>query len=338
MENKKITLLPCQSNALSQLLKFVNSDNRVFILKGYAGTGKTTLVKELLSKLATEDCNCLLLASTGRAAKILSNATGCPTRTVHGLVYKYSDFNQNIENVVHEREKANVDKTGQLLLVFEPLQITSEEKNIYIVDEASMISDAESKTAAQAIFGSGRILNDLLQYDKNGKYIFIGDACQLPPVNQKFSPALTSQYFDMTFGIDAETIELTEIVRQAKGNDIVIASQKLRRLYFNPQPWKWAKFPLKGCRNIHLVNNASELMQLYINDIKERGYNISTMITFSNRQCDTATKLIRPSLGITQPTIAVNDLLLVTQNNSISGLMNGDLVQITDIGKEVHRA
>lgn len=330
--------MPGQSNALARLLRFVDSNDKVFILKGYAGTGKTTLVKELINKLNEKDCNYVLLASTGRAAKILANKTDKNTSTVHGLVYEYSGFNQDIDQVLHERKTANVDKTGQLLLMFEPSRITSDNQNIYIVDEASMISDAETKNAEQAMFGNGRLLNDLLQYDTDGKYIFIGDACQLPPVNQRFSPALTAQYFSSTFGIDADGTELTEIVRQAKGNDIVVAAQKLRRLFFAPQPWKWAKFPLRGCKNIHLVNNSSELMQLYINDIKKNGCNASTMITFSNRQCDIATKLIRPSLGIMQSTIAVDDILLVTQNNLLSGLMNGDIVQIVEIGKEVHRA
>lgn len=137
--------MPGQSNALARLLRFVDSNDKVFILKGYAGTGKTTLVKELINKLNEKDCNYVLLASTGRAAKILANKTDKNTSTVHGLVYEYSGFNQDIDQVLHERKTANVDKTGQLLLMFEPSRITSDNQNIYIVDEASMISDAETK-------------------------------------------------------------------------------------------------------------------------------------------------------------------------------------------------
>ena len=209
--------------------------------------------------------------------------------------------------------------------------------HIYIVDEASMISDVPDKTSSQAMFGSGRLLHDLLEYDINGKFVFVGDTCQLPPISQKTSPALTGTYMKSTFNISVEEAELTEVVRQNKDNDIVLASQKLRKLYFNPQPWKWAKFPLKGCKNIRMLGSQAELIQLYIKDLKAHGYNASTLICTTNRQCDILTNIIRPALGINKLTLATDDLLLVTQNNCISGLMNGDLVKITEIGDTVIR-
>lgn len=340
MNNNKITLREGQQRALLRLLEFVsNSQKRVFILKGYAGTGKTTLIRSLIDRLKKFNTPYHMVASTGRAAKIMSNITDETTDTVHGLIYKYSNFNQDIETIVKDRAKSGVDKSGQLMLKFEITKVRNQTDtaHIYIVDEASMISDAPDKNPRQAVFGSGRLLNDLLEYDNKGKFVFVGDTCQLPPINQKISPALTGTYLKDTFNINVEEAELTEIVRQDKGNDIVLAAQKLRKLYFNPQPWKWAKFPLKGCKNIRMLSNQVELLQLYIKDLKAHGYNASTLICTTNRQCGILTNIIRPALGIDKSTLTVNDLLLVTQNNLISGLMNGDLVKVTEIGDVVIR-
>lgn len=340
MSKNNITLREGQQRALLRLLDFVrSSQKRVFILKGYAGTGKTTLIKSLIGKLKRFNTPYHLVASTGRAAKIMSNITGDATTTVHGLIYKYSDFNQDLETIVEDREKTGTDKSGQLMLKFEVTKAGNNPNtaHIYIVDEASMISDVPDKTSSQAMFGSGRLLHDLLEYDVNGKFVFVGDTCQLPPISQKTSPALTGTYLKSTFNISAEEAELTEVVRQNKDNDIVLAAQKLRKLYFNPQPWKWAKFPLKGCKNIRMLGSQAELIQLYIKDLKAHGYNASTLICTTNRQCDILTNIIRPALGINKLTLATDDLLLVTQNNCISGLMNGDLVKITEIGDTVIR-
>ena len=96
-------------------------------------------------------------------------------------------------------------------------------RHYYIVDESSMISDVPVKDATQAVFGSGRLLNDLLSYDPSGKFIFVGDICQLPPVTQPFSPALAKEYFQTEYGITAYESTLTQIVRQNKDNDIVLS-------------------------------------------------------------------------------------------------------------------
>ncbi|MDC2621682.1 ATP-dependent DNA helicase [Bacteroides ovatus] len=340
--NKKITLKDGQQRAFELLQDFIrNKDKKVFILKGYAGTGKTTMMKVLIEELKRRNLYFSLLASTGRAAKILSNTTGQQAATVHGTIYKYNDLNQNLEELIQQREAKGVDSSGQLLLNFElnPVSHTNRtEEWYYIVDEASMISDKEDATAVQASFGSGRLLKDLLDYDSKGKFLFVGDACQLPPISQKVSPALSLQYFKDVFSILASEVELTEIVRQDKGNDIVLSSQKIRRLYANPQPWKWAKFPFRGCKNIHIVNSQVELIQLYIQRIKKKGLNNSTLLCYSNRQCDTITQIVRPSLNINSAELAIGDLLLVTQNNYVSGLMNGDLVVVESVTHKEVRA
>lgn len=336
----KFELSHDQKCVLARFIEFVNGNGKIFILKGYAGTGKTTMVKEMIKTLKEGYESYRLLASTGRAAKILHDKTGEETSTVHSCIYKYSDFNQDLEKVVDERERnKGVDSTGQLLLNF-TLSVVDDNNTttVYITDEASMVADDEDKSAYQANFGSGRLLYDLLEHDPNGKFVFIGDVCQLPPILQKISPALSVDYFKETFGYNAVEVTLTDIKRQESGNDIVLASQKLRRLYECPQPWTWAKFPMKGFRNIHLLYSQAELVRMYIERVRKYGYNDSTLICFSNKLCDTLTRIIRPALGFISPQLQKGDLLLVTQNNYISGLMNGDQVVVDSVQVKEKRA
>lgn len=339
MSKKDIVLTPHQQHAFDCLIDFIrNKHKKVFILKGYAGTGKTTMMKRLIEELSRRNFHYVLLASTGRAAKILSNATNEEAKTVHGLIYTYKDLNQDIEKIVDERKNTGVDKSGQLLLQFFCEPISTKDEVYYLIDEASMIPDKEDKNATQAMFGSGRLLDDLLNYNPNGKFVFIGDSCQLPPITQKFSPALSVSYFKEAFNLDAEEVELTEVMRQQKGNDIVHSAQKMRQLYAQPQPWKWAKFPFKNYKNIHILNSQTELINAYIKQAKNLGYNCATLLGYSNRQCDTLTQILRPSFGIQSPLLSKGDLLLITQNNYISGLMNGDLVMVQDVIIKEQRA
>lgn len=339
-DKNKIKLTQHQQCAFDKLVEFVNApDERVFILRGYAGTGKTTMMRLFIKHLSETGVSYRLLASTGRAAKILNNATGCEATTVHGLIYKFKDINKDIEDVVKKRETVGVDSTGQLFLMFD-LTPAKEDgiQKCYIVDEASMVSDKVDKQATQAIFGSGRLLKDLLNFDPNGKFIFVGDSCQLPPINQKISPALNVEYFKDVHNINAYDVELTEVLRQADGNDIVHSAKKMRQLYHNPQPWKWAKFPMKGYNNIKILPSQARLIELYVQDAKANGFDGSTLLCYSNSQSNTLTNIVRPQFAKLGATLQVGDLLLVTQNNLITGLLNGDLVVVNEIGGRTMRA
>ncbi len=339
MANKKIlSLSQDQQRAMLRFQSFIDSDDKVFILSGYAGTGKTTIVREMIDTLKKRGVQTHLLASTGRASKILCNATGQGTSTVHGLIYTFVDFNKKLKDMVTEDDKPIMDDNGQLLLQFEIVEPKDTCEHYYFIDEASMVSDMKDPNESQAHFGSGQLLKDLLGYDKNGKFIFIGDSCQLPPVGQSFSPALSKEYFTNIYKINAVETTMTEIMRQQKDNDIIVAAQGLRKLYQNPQTWKWAKFPLKGFSNVHLVSSQADLVDLYLDRIRKHGYNHSTMIVKSNSACEKLTRIMRPSLGLSSPRLQNGDLLLVTQNNLISGLMNGDLVEVKDVGPSQIRA
>lgn len=339
MNNDEIQLTHSQERAFKMMISFIeNPDQRIFILKGYAGTGKTTLMKCLVCEFDRLSKRVRLLASTGRAAKILSNTTGMEAHTIHSQVYTFNGLNQDLDKLTEEQGKTGLADGAQLLLDFTMTEAEDDEEIVFLIDESSMVSDQEQKIVTQARFGSGRVLKDLIDCYPAGKFIFVGDPCQLPPITQPFSPALSVDYFRQTFDEEPPCAELTEIMRQQKGNDLIQSAQRIRQLFANPPQIKWAKFPLRGYHNIHILSSQADLLSLYIEDIKKNGFNSATLLGFTNKQCNDLTRLIRPSLGIFSQTISVGDLLLVTQNNYISGLMNGDLVVVKAIGAIEQRA
>lgn len=329
---KEIELTENQKQVFSQFQFFANDEqHKVFILKGYAGTGKTTLTRFFIKHLKEKKQHCTLLASTGRAAKIVTNATNIKASTVHSVIYSFKDFNQDLEEIVKHEETTGVDKTGQLYLTFELVTLNdSKKQRFYIVDEASMISDVKDETARQALFGSGKLLTDLLTFDKNGKFIFVGDECQLPPVGQDISPALSADYFRDNFKMKSIEASLTNIVRQQKDNSIILASHRIRELYANPPQVKWGKLPLANHRDIRLHPDLIMMANHYLQLIINKDYEKATFIAASNSKCNSANKLIRSSLGMKE-LLQVGDLLLITQNNILSGFMNGDMVVVEQI-------
>ena len=325
-----------QRKALEKLWAFVdNEELSVFILKGYAGTGKTSLMKMFITSLGEHGRKFVLLASTGRAAKILSDKTEVLATTVHSQLYSFSGFNQDLDKMAEDNV---IQSDDPFLLQFE-LKLFDDEAagTVFIIDESSMISDKPSVGSAQAEFGTGNLLQDLFR-NTSVKFIFIGDECQLPPVNGSFSPALNKEYIEREYGLKADEFALTEILRQSEDNDIVVAADRVRELYANPPVLRWARFPLKGYQNIQIVRDVATLTAMYVADIKKNGYNASTLITGSNKLCASLAKTIRPALGFNSNTLERGELLLVTQNNLVSGLMNGDLVKVIQIGLQERRA
>lgn len=346
-----IKLTESQERVFAELKRFANGmgAERVFILKGYAGTGKTTLMRFLVNYMQKRDIDFQLLASTGRAAKVLSNITGQNKErdqfatTIHSLIYKFAELDGDVEGDVPDDAKYGVEATGQMVLKFEATAINPEKdgKTIYIVDEASMISDVPSKNIAQAKFGSGRVLYELMNYDPRpgSRYLFVGDPCQLPPIEETTSPALDRKYFSQNLDLRALEAQLTEVVRQAQGNSIISTSQKIRTLYNNAPETAdiygaqkvWGKLPVSGSRNIAIHGNLDQMMDLYVQKIKSSGYNSSIFITYSNARALELSLSIRQMLGFNGQTIQKGELLLVVQNNNLVPLVNGDLVEVVDV-------
>lgn len=350
-----IVLTDSQQSALDRIIKFIEDNaQKVFILKGYAGTGKTTMVRAITAEMLKRQCSYTLLASTGRAAKVLSDATRVsflddsgekreiytPARTIHSQIYSFSDINQDLDlfGKPEGNSELATDKSVKLRFSLSHKDETAPD-TVYIIDEASMVSDSKEASPSQAEYGTdGRLLKDLFEYDRKGKFIFIGDACQLPPVNQSFSPSLNKSYIESTFGLKTVESELTEVVRQASDNDIIVSASRIRKLYQSPPIGKIATFPFRGYNHIHILKNDFEMLNMYIESLRNHDYSRSTMIVMSNKMVTSLSNIIRPAIGFNERTLSVGDLLLVTQNNMISGLMNGDLVKINQIGKKERRA
>ena len=340
--DKGITLTVSQEKVLKQMLGFVfNSTDRVFILKGYAGTGKTTLMRFLIKELSGQDRRFVLLAPTGRAAKVLSNITRRETQTIHGMIYSFANLNKDLSD--KEEDELNVDSTGQLYINFEPVKL--DEKNVrptvYIVDESSMVTDVEEKLITQAKFGSGKLLTELLEYDRrpDSKYIFVGDPCQLPPIRERLSPALLPEYFERHFDMHPQEAALTEIMRQKGDNDLIRVSHLIRKLCTtapddeSAYPFTaWARFPLRGNCNVHLHDNLDRMVESYLDNVQSNGYNDAIFISPSNKKCRELSVEIRRKLGFGCDAVQKGDLLMVIQNNYPTGLMNGDMVEVEEVG------
>lgn len=337
--NQNIVLTESQQRILKQLQDFVyRSSDRIFVLKGYAGTGKTTMMKFLIDDLTKHHRGFSLLSTTGRAAKVLANYTDHSTSTIHGLIYKFKDLNKDLSDI--DVDTAAVGTTGQLFLVFEPTHLTDDDRkeNVYIVDEASMISDKETIDPVQAVFGSGRLLKELLDFDTftQSKFVFVGDPCQLPPVNGETSPALNAQYFETTFQQHAQEANLTEIMRQ--DNSIISAGAYIRKLW-EKAPMNESYYPVKVWgpplqlsvyQDIDIHADLYEMEAHYINNIKKNGYNDSVFICNSNLKCVEVANRVRAALGFSG-SVKKGDLLLVVQNQNTTGLMNGDMVEVVEV-------
>lgn len=334
MNDKKISLNAGQKDAMRKLEAFLkDAYSKVFILKGYAGTGKTTMIKTLVDFMHEHEINFGLLASTGRAAKILGDITGTQAKTVHSEIYSFGGFNCDTDKIAEEKE---LPPGTQLSIMFS-LKQSSDSADVYIIDEASMISDVEDKLAVQSRFGTGKLLSDLLQFSPGSRFIFVGDPCQLPPVSGETSPALAVPYFKKHFNIDACDTALTEVMRQAGDSGLLEAATQIRQLWESaPEDEscypvnKWGRMPLRGHRDLVLVDSAESLARRYLADIRDGNYSEAAFICKSNSGCYKFSLQFREVLGF-RGRLQAGELLLVMQNNLISGLRNGDLVIVESI-------
>jgi len=225
---KKITLTDNQKEAVDKVKKFASSNNDIFILTGAAGTGKTTVVKNIIDELNLTVDSVVLLAPTNRAAKVLSNKTGIETNTVHSEIYKLQDIKDKDGNIISTKF---IPKINSLFLDKDDLEKLANRTNVFIVDESSMLSDAAVKDAD--MISDNGLMTDLYQYVKysspKNKIIFVGDSYQLPPINYEgVAPALDIDYLKENFSKKIELFELTKILRQAEGSEIIEMAQEIK--------------------------------------------------------------------------------------------------------------
>ncbi|GAB1415812.1 AAA family ATPase [Paludibacter sp.] len=307
-----------QQDLISNLSIFMNdpSPEKVFILKGYAGTGKTSVVSALVKSLNKLQQKTVLLAPTGRAAKVLSGYSGFPAFTIHKKIYRQKSIGE------YEFQLADNLHTNTL----------------FIVDEASMISNS----GGDSEFGSGFLLNDLIQYVYNGvdcSMILLGDTAQLPPVMQENSPALDNQNI-AGYGLKVTSFTLTQVVRQALESGILYNATLLRKALEDNLTTYMPKLKLSTFEDIKALSG----MDLV--DEVQRAYNGSgvedtIVITRSNKRANIYNNGIRGRVLMREEEISNGDLLMITRNNyfwnkpykEIDFIANGDIVEVIRIKK-----
>lgn len=209
-----------QIDAESAFKEFLESDSQVFMLKGAAGTGKTTLVSEFLKILDEGKREYGVMAPTGRAAYIIGSKTGKLATTIHRAIYGLTTLKSTSQNKEDEDD-------GGLHLRFALKNNEDSLNTVYIVDESSMVSDAFSENDAFS-FGSGCLLSDLFDYVRGRKVVLIGDYAQLPPVGMNFSPALDKDYVEKKFGCKVTEVVLREVIRQSTNGVMLSNATRIR--------------------------------------------------------------------------------------------------------------
>ena len=220
-----------QKEALNAIERFLNSQYSIFILKGYAGTGKTTLIRPILSVAKSTGKTCQLMAPTGRAAKVLFDKTGYGATTIHKAIYELSDIEAVEGDETQDSKIAYRFPLRQLSNAKRPGAPSSPDQSLLIIDESSMISSRKA-VGDLFVFGSGVLLDDILKYarlEDGGKILFVGDPAQLPPVGDPDSYALDSDFLTAK-GYATDSFELSEVIRQGSDSTILGNSIKLRNL------------------------------------------------------------------------------------------------------------
>lgn len=299
-----------QQSAFTKFEEFINSDDRIFLLKGSAGTGKTTLLKALVESLGDKGWKCVLMAPTGRASFILGNKTEHSAATIHRTIYQIE-------------EGLKDDGTGQLVFGLRHND-DSLNRTIYFVDEASMVSDQYSESDMFK-FGSGYLLKDVLDYCGSRKIVFVGDYAQLPPVGQSFSPAMSAEYLQQTYHASCREEVLKEVVRQVEDSFVYKNATFVRDAI---ELDRYNEFSIRDGED---VIKSEALIEDYKRITQGSIDQSAIVIAYTNKQVLDYNLAIRDYLfQSNQERLLPGDLLLVSQNNYhySEELYNGTIVRV----------
>lgn len=289
------------------------ASDKVFILKGYAGTGKTSLVAALVKTLREHKKHVVLLAPTGRAAKVFSEYAAYPAWTIHKHIY---------------RQQSEEEGLGSFRLDFNRAKDT-----LYIIDEASMLSDAESHSP----FGSGRLLYDVFKFiferQNNNKLLLVGDTAQLPPVGLEISHALDAAYISEVFAFAVQEVVLTEVIRQEADSGILKNATILRE-----QLREQSNASLELAESVDVKHiSGAELIEEIADAYGSQGVEETIVITRSNKRANAYNEGIRRTILYKESEIAVGDYLMIVKNNyywkdeqrKLEFIANGEIAEIT---------
>ena len=294
-----------------------DSDPRsAFLLRGYAGTGKTSLISALIQTLPSLRVNSLLLAPTGRAAKVISAYSNRPAYTIHKKIYM-----------------TVTDASGSVRTV---RGINKHSYTLFIVDEASMIGLEPTSTRQS-------LLEDLIDYVYDGNHcrlMLIGDSAQLPPVGQSESPALDERYLSAAFSLNVISAELTEVVRQKQLSGILAGATALRSQITSLVAGDEARMPLFSPNGVDVIRLAGEdLMETLYREYGDFALDQVVVICRSNKRANLFNQGVRNTVLFREEEVNAGDYLMVVKNNyfwldeesTIGFIANGDIVEVLSV-------
>ncbi|MFK5856010.1 MAG: AAA family ATPase [Bacteroidota bacterium] len=297
-------------------------NNPVYILKGYAGTGKTSMLSAYVKTLVQSNIKFMLLAPTGRAAKVLAQYTGHKAHTIHRSIYQFMTNKEGITNIAltHNRMK----------------------NAVFIIDESSMIGDNNSMN--NSIFNKSSLLDDVMQYvfsQRGNKLIMVGDTAQLPPVGTTLSPAVDINVLNNSYSITSFEFEMKEVMRQALDSGILTSATTLRSKikesntlvpFFNVD---------SSSNDITIIEDAGTFEELLIESFTTGSMENGIIICRSNKQANNYNNEIRNRILMRETEIDAGDLMMVVKNNyywldkdsEVGFIANGDILRIVRFKK-----
>ena len=319
----------CQDALLRKVADFVSSDeDDILVVNGYAGTGKTTAVSAVISLLKEYKTKCVLLAPTGRAAKVLSSYAGQQAYTIHKHIYR--------------QKSVGGDGFGQFSLA-----PNKDKETLFVVDEASLIGIDAGQQQSTASFGSGNLLEDLISFVRSGvecKVILIGDAAQLPPVGLDASPALLKDYMAMMGGVSFA--ELSTVVRQQQESGILYNATKVRQLISEMEygPGVMDIFDLQlevdGFDDVDRIGGG-DLIEKISDAYATYGEDDTIILCRSNKRAIKYNLGIRSTVQFKEERLVRDDKLMIVKNcyqfvenlENVDYIANGDIAKLCKISK-----
>lgn len=309
-----------QRELLQKLSRFLVSQEarKAFVLKGYAGTGKTSVISALVRAMERLKQPCVMLAPTGRAAKVIAAYSGRPAYTIHKKIYRQKKLGENRFSLTDNLHK----------------------RTLFIVDEASMVNNQQQFDTP---FGSGNLLADLIQYVYRGdgcSLLLLGDTAQLPPVGQTDSPALNP---DVLSGYDLNVTEhlLTQVARQALDSGILKNATDIRQQLLDGKIELLPQFTTEGYADIrHLPGE--EFLETMEESYREAGMEETVILTRTNRRTNLYNQGVRARILWKEEQLSGGDRLMVCRNNyywteqydNLDFLANGDMLDVLRVRNE----
>jgi ATP-dependent exoDNAse (exonuclease V) alpha subunit len=283
-----------------------NSGRRVFILRGYAGTGKTAFLGTLVQALKQEKVKIQLMAPTGRASKVMSSFSGKTALTIHKRIFRFEPGSDGVPRLRRQKNSAS--------------------DTLFVVDEASMLGN-------QSEYGSRGILEELMHYvfeNDSNRLLIIGDAAQLPPVGTELSPALNAGWLAPAFQLQVQEMELTAVLRQDAGSGILDNATRLREcIRLGSQDFRFA---LQGYGDIYKMG-AARLLEGIDYAYQKYGMERTLVITRTNKQANRYNQAIRNRLLFREEEVENGDWIMVVKNNYAQGGENMDFLANGELGR-----